>query len=148
MTEWLKVPVLKTGRPATVSRVRIPPSPPCTVRYMAPPTLLNPLFFFISTVHGSATNCYNRNMYYVYVLLSSKDNNFYIGFTSDLKKRYSRHEKGDVTATKNRRPVTLVFYEAYVDKYDALRREKYLKSSKGHTTLRAMLKEYLEKNLS
>ena len=28
MTEWLKVPVLKTGIPARVSGVRIPPSPP------------------------------------------------------------------------------------------------------------------------
>ena len=28
VTEWLKVPVLKTGVPAMVPRVRIPPSPP------------------------------------------------------------------------------------------------------------------------
>lgn len=28
MAEWLKAPVLKTGRRASVSRVRIPPHPP------------------------------------------------------------------------------------------------------------------------
>jgi predicted GIY-YIG superfamily endonuclease len=38
-----------------------------------------------------------------------------------------------------------VFYEVYRNKFDALRREKYLKTTKGKTTLKAMLKEYLEK---
>jgi putative endonuclease len=50
-----------------------------------------------------------------------------------------------VPSTKNRRPLDLIFYEAYLDKYDALRREDYLKSSKGKITLRNMLKEYLSK---
>ena len=81
-------------------------------------------------------------MYYVYVLLCN-DNKFYIGFTSDLTKRIQRHKIGKVFSTKPRRPVELIFYEAYKNKYDALRREKYLKTSKGRTTLRNMLREYL-----
>jgi len=40
----------------------------------------------------------------------------------------------------------LIFYEAYLDKYDALRREKYLKSTKGKTTIRTMLRDYFSKN--
>ncbi|MBU2635408.1 GIY-YIG nuclease family protein, partial [Patescibacteria group bacterium] len=31
-------------------------------------------------------------MYYVYILLSKKDNDFYIGFTEDLKQRIKRHK--------------------------------------------------------
>jgi putative endonuclease len=83
--------------------------------------------------------------YYLYVLLSLKDNKFYIGSTSDLQSRVYLHLKGQVPATKHRLPVKLIFYEAYLDKYDAIRREDYLKSSKGKQTLRNMLKEYLSK---
>jgi putative endonuclease len=81
--------------------------------------------------------------YYIYVLLSQIDKGFYVGSTSDLRKRVIRHQKGEVQSTKNRRPLELIFYEAYLNKYDAIRREDYLKSSKGKTTLKNMLKEYL-----
>lgn len=83
-------------------------------------------------------------MFYVYVLLCS-DKKFYTGYTQNLKTRISLHKNGEVTATKPRRPIRLIFYEAYLDKYDALRRETYLKTDKGKTTLRSMLKEFLSK---
>ncbi|MEK9155858.1 MAG: GIY-YIG nuclease family protein [Patescibacteria group bacterium] len=72
--------------------------------------------------------------YYAYVLLSRKDNLFYIGSTSNLKTRLRQHEKGWVNATKGRLPIELIFYEAYLNKFDALRREDYLKSAKGKQT--------------
>jgi len=83
--------------------------------------------------------------HYVYILLSLKDNKFYIGSTSDLRQRFAAHKNGLVNATKNRLPMELIFYEAYLDKYDAIRREDYFKSTKGKQTLRNMLKEYLNK---
>jgi putative endonuclease len=83
--------------------------------------------------------------YYVYVLKSLKDENFYTGYTADLRTRLMEHQKGVVTSTKSRAPFQLIFYEAYRNKYDALRREKYLKTSKGKSTLRQMLKEFLKK---
>ncbi|MFH1829427.1 MAG: GIY-YIG nuclease family protein [Pseudomonadota bacterium] len=86
-------------------------------------------------------------MYYVYVLQSEKDKKMYIGLTNDLKKRLQYHVSGKVTSTKCRLPLKLIFYEAYVDKRDAARREKYFKTSKGKTTLRSMLKEYLKKEV-
>ena len=82
--------------------------------------------------------------HYVYVLRSLKDNKFYTGYSSDLKKRFREHQEGTVTSTKSRAPFELVFYEAYRNKYDAMRREKYLKTSKGKSTLRQMLREFLE----
>lgn len=82
-------------------------------------------------------------MYYTYVLLSEKDYKFYIGFTNNLKTRISEHRQGNVKSTKGRLPVKLIFYECYLNKYDSLRREKYLKTDKGKTTLRSMLREYL-----
>ena len=84
------------------------------------------------------------NFYYVYVLLSEKDNKFYIGSTADLKKRLAEHAEGKVISTKTRLPIELIFYEAYRNKYDAIRREDYLKSTKGKRTLKQLLVEYLK----
>lgn len=85
-------------------------------------------------------------MYYVYVLKSKKDNGLYIGFTEDLKKRFAEHNSGNNISTLPRKPFELIFYEAYINKYDALRREKYFKSGKGRTSLNLMLKETLGYN--
>ncbi len=86
-------------------------------------------------------------MYHIYVLLSLKDNKFYIGFTNNLKSRYSKHKNGKVKSTRNKRPLKLIFYEAYLNKHGALKRERYFKTSKGKTTLRQMLKNFLKDKL-
>jgi putative endonuclease len=39
-------------------------------------------------------------------------------------------------STKNRRPLELIFYEAFPNKFDALKRERYFKTTKGKTTLK------------
>ncbi|MEA1909719.1 MAG: GIY-YIG nuclease family protein [Patescibacteria group bacterium] len=86
---------------------------------------------------------YNKFMYYVYILQSKVNGSFYIGCTSDLKRRFFEHNSGKSVYTSRLKPFDLIFYEAYISKHDAQRREIYLKSSKGKTTMRTMLKEYL-----
>ena len=86
--------------------------------------------------------------FYVYILRSRLDKRLYIGFTEDVFKRLQQHNDGNVQSTKPRRPFDLIFFEAYVNKYDALRREKYFKTAKGKTTVRSMLKEYLSSSNS
>ena len=49
--------------------------------------------------------------YYVYVLLSEKDNQFYTGYTSDLKNRLNEHQSGKVQSTKYRLPLKLIYFE-------------------------------------
>ena len=66
-------------------------------------------------------------MFYVYVLSSLKINRIYIGYSTDLKKRYREHSTGRVKSTKNFLPWKLVYYEAYLSKNDATQREKELK---------------------
>jgi len=83
-------------------------------------------------------------MYYVYVLLSLKDDKFYTGFTSDLKKRVSRHKEGKVTATKYRLPLKLVYYEACLERRDAIKREIYLKSAWGKRYIKRRIAGYLK----
>ena len=74
-------------------------------------------------------------MYYTYVLISNIDNKIYVGFTGDLRKRLTEHNKGLVKATKGRRPLELVYYEACLLKQKALLREKYFKSGFGRRYL-------------
>ena len=78
-------------------------------------------------------------MFYVYVLLSSKDNKLYTGSSDDLKSRIARHKEGKVTATKDRLPVELIYYEAYKDKRDGTKREYFLKRGRGREFLKELL---------
>lgn len=75
-------------------------------------------------------------MYYVYSL-RCKDG-FYVGCTDNLKERIDRHNKGYVPATKDRRPLELVWYMAFKNKYRSFLFEKYLKSGSG----RAFIKKH------
>ncbi len=83
-------------------------------------------------------------MYYVYILKSLKDGKLYIGYTTDLRKRFKEHQGGEVISTKPRRPFELIFYEAYKRMKDAKRRERYFKTDKGKSTIRIMLQESLK----
>jgi putative endonuclease len=86
-------------------------------------------------------------MYYTYVLLSEKDSNFYTGYTKNLKKRIEEHSNGFVSSTKNRRPMRLIYYEACLNKADAVKREKYFKSGFGRRFLNNRLEQYLKEML-
>jgi len=71
------------------------------------------------------------------------DKKLYLGRSDDLKRRIVEHENGKVDATKNRLPIELIFYEAFKNKSDAIRRENYFKTTKGKRALAIMLKESL-----
>lgn len=74
--------------------------------------------------------------YYTYVLKSLKDDKYYIGWTIDLRVRFIKHNKGLVKATKDRRPMKLVYYEACLSKKKAIKREKSLKTGFGRKYLK------------
>jgi len=82
--------------------------------------------------------------FYVYVLLSEKDGNFYTGYTHDIEERLLYHNKGLVKSTKYRRPLRLIYFEACLSQQDATRREKYLKSGNGKIYLRNRLRYYFD----
>ncbi len=82
-------------------------------------------------------------MYYVYLLRSLKDSGWYIGMSNDLKRRFYEHNAGKGKSTRYRKPFTLLYYEAYLDKRDAAGREKFLKSGSGRRFLKKQLKHFL-----
>ncbi len=76
-------------------------------------------------------------MYYVYLLKNFSSGNIYIGWTPNLKRRYTEHKE------RNNK-WQIIYYEAYISKRDAQLRERQLKkygSSLGH------LKKRLENSL-
>ncbi len=80
-----------------------------------------------------------NTMFYTYVLRSEKDGNLYIGWTKDLRNRLKEHKGGLVFATKHRLPVELVYYEACLNKNNAIAREKQLKTGFGRAYLKKRL---------
>ncbi len=81
--------------------------------------------------------------YCVYILLSRKDDNFYVGYTTDLPRRLDEHFQGRNTSTAPRRPLRLIYCEYHASTTDAHRREKYLKTTAGRKALGLMLRTTL-----
>jgi putative endonuclease len=81
-------------------------------------------------------------MYYTYVLQSSRDGEWYTGATSNRKARLSEHERGEVSSTRFRRPLRLIYYEACLDASDAYRRERHLKTGRGKRYLRQRMRDW------
>jgi len=68
-------------------------------------------------------------MFYVYMLQGEVDpERFYVGLTTDLKRRFAEHNSGKSTHTNKYTPWKLVTYIAFSDKKKAERFEQYLKS--------------------
>ena len=80
-------------------------------------------------------------MYYAYVL-QLNNGDLYKGSTADMKQRMADHKRGNVASTKNKEP-RLLHYECYTLKSDALRREKFLKTTEGMRLLKQQLRDIL-----
>jgi putative endonuclease len=86
--------------------------------------------------------------YVVYVLQcknSNGESNFYIGYTLDLEERMKRHLRKEVFTTKKFDTITLVYYEACLNEYDARSRELQLKTGFGRGYIKRRLTNYLKK---
>ncbi len=80
----------------------------------------------------------------VYVLYSLSDHHFYIGYSANLEQRLAEHDRGKSASTAPRRPFRLIFCEYYLSKRDALRRERYFKTTAGKRTLKLMLQTSIQ----
>lgn len=82
--------------------------------------------------------------YFVYILYSLKDKRLYVGCTSNIDKRFQRHQRGEVDATKSRLPLELIYTERIESKAGAFNRERFLKSLWSAREKRKILKEYIQ----
>lgn len=83
-----------------------------------------------------------KKMFFTYILQSEVDGSFYIGQTNDVEKRLSRHNAGYNRSTKGKRPWKLVYYKSPVNRSEAMKLEKYLKSLKK----REKILQWIEKD--
>ena len=66
-------------------------------------------------------------MNYTYILECS-DGSFYTGWTNNLEKRINCHNKGKgAKYTRGRLPLKLVYFEEFIEKRDAQKREYVIK---------------------
>jgi len=76
-------------------------------------------------------------MYYVYVLRDIETKALYYGYTNNLERRFSDHNKS--------KTYELIYYEAYKAEIDARKRERRLKNyAQALTALKVRLKESLK----
>lgn len=81
---------------------------------------------------------------YVYILQSKKDDKLYVGCTNDLRGRLQEHNDGVSRSTKSRMPFKLIYYEAYLNRKDAEKRERFFKSGYGRRYMNQKLHNYLK----
>ena len=85
-------------------------------------------------------------MWYVYVIESLKNGIWYKGYTDDLKQRFDEHNrKSGGKTTRNNGPFKLIYYEAYLEKTDAAKTEKFYKTGYGREILKDKLENYIKK---
>ena len=72
-------------------------------------------------------------VFFVYILRSENDGNFYTGITNNLKQRIKEHNSGKIStpSTKDRKGFKLVYYEIHKSGEGARLREKFWKGGYG-----------------
>ncbi|PIZ95756.1 MAG: hypothetical protein COX80_03420 [Candidatus Magasanikbacteria bacterium CG_4_10_14_0_2_um_filter_33_14] len=70
-------------------------------------------------------------LYFVYIIKCA-DDSFYIGLTSNLNRRIKQNSDGIKSCLSSKqKPVKLVFFSAFPNKYITAKFEKYLKTHSG-----------------
>jgi putative endonuclease len=80
-------------------------------------------------------------MHFFYILYSLKDHKLYKGTSSDIAKRFIRHNSGGNKSTAHRKPFALIYLEKFDSKKEALDAERFYKSLEGGSQLKEKLIE-------
>ncbi len=67
--------------------------------------------------------------YYVYLIQSLKDSTYYIGYSDNLNQRLKEHNQGKTKSIKHKIPFKLIYFEGYLNKTIARKREIKLKKN-------------------
>ncbi len=87
-------------------------------------------------------------MHHVYLIEGEPKGTWYIGYTTDLKRRLVEHNNHKNVSTSKESKWKLIYCETYVNKMDALGREKFLKSGSGWRFMKKQLSHFLTERSS
>jgi len=87
------------------SRVRVSSSPP---RKVIGSVLYRPFLFCWDSLQAAG-----EMTYFVYIIQSEIDGNYYIGSTHHLEDRLKKHNQGRSKYTKNKRHWKFIYFEEY-----------------------------------
>lgn len=83
-----------------------------------------------------------NELHYVYVL-ECRDGTFYTGYTTDINRRISQHNRGiGAKYTRGRGPCKLVYSRQFVDKSEALKEEFRIKQLSRIDKLKLIGRDY------
>src|SRR5262245_31578101 len=69
--------------------------------------------------------------YFVYIVHSTVNGSFYIGYASDVERRLSQHNAGLSRYTSRKIPWVLFYTERFASKTEAIKRERFLKKQRN-----------------
>jgi len=79
-------------------------------------------------------------MYFVYFAKSLKNNKVYVGKTDKHpEERIKEHNQGSNTWSTQNRPLKLIFYESFICKEDAAKKESFYKTGFGKKIKKAII---------
>lgn len=82
-----------------------------------------------------------KDMYFVYILISKKDNKLYTGITNNIEERLRKHNHGykATESIMSRDLFELVFTQEYKDRKEARVLEKFFESGYGREIRKGLL---------
>jgi putative endonuclease len=84
-------------------------------------------------------------MFFAYVIQTEIDGSFYKGHCEDLQKRLQQHNSGQTQSIKSKIPYALIYFEEFKTRSEAIKREKYFKTSAGRRFLNSKLSFNIQK---
>jgi predicted GIY-YIG superfamily endonuclease len=88
-------------------------------------------FLFVQVLTWGAHPWNGVCMWYFYILQSKVDASYYVGSTSDIRKRLADHNSGSAKYSSSKKPYVLIWYCAFLNKTKAIKFEMYLKNGSG-----------------
>jgi putative endonuclease len=78
-------------------------------------------------------------MFTLYILYSESSDRFYVGYTNDIERRLSEHNRKKGKFTDAGIPWKLVYSETFLKKKEARAREKHIKSRKSKSFIKELI---------
>lgn len=67
------------------------------------------------------------SLFYTYILFCN-DSSYYTGITNNLARRIEEHKKGQSKSTRRKRPIRLIWVNAFKTRSEARSKEVYIKN--------------------